>query len=131
MIIIVERFWANTRAIAPSGWRLLSTKTSPPRLYWLYWILVIFKASKPIQIKPIKLDKPDLVWILVYPHQTKVYPIQLHHWFEFRHHLNGFRICILAVVREACKPVFFAYIMPLIYALVDFNKPGDILSIEL
>jgi hypothetical protein len=82
LIIIAERFWANTRAIAPSGWRLLSPKTSPPRPYWLYWILVIFKALKPIQIEPIKLDKPDLVWILVYPHQTKVYPIQLHHCMQ-------------------------------------------------
>ena len=42
---------------------------------------------------------------------------------EFWYHLNSFCIYILAIVREACKPAFFAYIVFPTHALIVFDKP--------
>ena len=49
---------------------------------------------------------------------------------KFWHYLNSFRVYVLIIVKETYKPTLFAYVMPLIYALIVLNKPRDILSIK-
>jgi hypothetical protein len=47
------------------------------------------------------------------------------------HYLDSFRVYILIIVREIRKPKFFAYVIPLIYALVVLDEPRDVLSVKL
>ena len=51
--------------------------------------------------------------------------------FKFWHYLDGFRVYVLAIVRETREPAVFAYVIPLTHALVVLDKPRDVLSVEL